>query len=349
MTQANPITLLDRAMAQAPSGRNNAGFWLAQQLHWNGYSEPDAEAVILRFADATGLPHKEVRAILKAEYRRSAKEPWAGSDNGGVKTDQRAAKLARAFPTAPPVKRDPEPDPDSVVRFKRAVRQVKPLASTSAEAYLASRGIPSDVAKSALCKYAPEWVGIGEAVVFPIRNEEGKTIAANGRSLHTKANRTLGPMKLGVFYTSGALEADPIAIVEAPIDALTLALAGLPAIALCGTSSPAMWIVKRLATPAANTPAGHSRTVYLATDNDTAGEQAAARISTGLSLIRTIRLRPFYKDWNEDLTTSGLDSLRERLTQAGVRLQSNNDLEACAEASESHHRRIKRTPVADTY
>lgn len=349
MSQATPETLLDMALARAPAGRNNAGFWLAQQLHANRYEEADAAAVMRQYAAAVGgagkdsYTEREARATLKAEYRREAKEPWSGGNGGGpgaITWQERKARKARqSFPTAPPARRDPEPNPDSVERFRRESKRVKKITGTPAAAYLESRGIPEDLARAARCAYAPAWGSVGQAVVFPIVSEAGKSIAANGRAITKqpadKQKRTYGPKIGGAFLTPGALEADPVAITEAPIDALTLALAGIPAIALCGTSGLPSWLIKRLGSPAADTPAGHSRTVYLAFDNDQAGETAAARIGAAMPLVRTVRLRPKGKDWNEDLTTGGLDSLREWLEAAGTNGKATQYPAESPEASES--------------
>jgi hypothetical protein len=52
----------------------------------------------------------------------------------------------------------------------------------------------------------------------------------------------------------------------------------------------------------------------LATDNDQAGEQAAAELAAALNLgSKCFRLRPRGKDWNEDLVVLGLDALRSAL------------------------------------
>lgn len=87
MTQATADTLVNMALAKYPGLRNKAGHFLAQQLHWNGYSEPDAEAVMLQYANSVGgtgkdaYTTKEARTTLKAEYRRPIEghDPWSGS------------------------------------------------------------------------------------------------------------------------------------------------------------------------------------------------------------------------------------------------------------------------------
>ena len=324
MKEATSDTLLTEALARAPSGRNKAALWLAQQSHWNGYPEPDAEALMIRFVDAVGGGHgkdaftvREALATLKAEYRRPThgREPWTSGTSGGG--DRRIQKARLVFPTAPPKKRDPEPDPDSVRGLRAQLRHIEPLTGTPAEVYLNGRGISSSLALAVKCKYSPTWGVCGPAAVFPIRGEDGKTCAANGRAITPdtpadRKTRTFGPKSLGTFATPGALDADPVAITEACIDALSLAEAGLPAIALCGTSGLPAWLITRLA--AAIVP-GRSRTVFLAFDADQPGEDAAKRIDPQLSLVRTVRVRPHTKDWNADLTTEGADALRRRFSR----------------------------------
>jgi hypothetical protein len=237
------------------------------------------------------------------------KEFW--EDKGALIVTEkcrRGTATRRAFATAPPPRHDPEPSLDSVEGYKRQRRGIRALSESPGEAYLISRGIPLDLAKSSHCKYAPSWGRIGSAVVFPVFDAEGKGIAAAGRALEGSGKQTFGPKSLGVFSTPRALDADPVAITEAPIDALSLALAGLPSVALCGTSGLPSWLITRLAK---SPEPGRSRTVYLAFDDDQAGDTAAAKIEGQLSLVRGLRLRPQgAKDWNAMLTGQGLDSLR---------------------------------------
>jgi DNA primase len=116
-----------------------------------------------------------------------------------------------------------------------------------------------------------------------------------------------GPLELGVFATPGALVAPRIAICEAAFDALSLAAAGLPAIALIGTTSRPDWLRTAL-----------SRTqVAIATDADVAGDAAAQSLATWLSAgSKPIRMRPpeEHKDWNGALLGLGLDSLNNQLS-----------------------------------
>lgn len=82
-------------------------------------------------------------------------------------------------------------------------------------------------------------------------------------------------------------------VAEAPLDALSLAEAGYPAVALCGTDEPA-WLHRICA----------FRRVLLAFDADEAGDRAGERLAPLLSSFgaKCERLRPEGgKDWNEVL------------------------------------------------
>lgn len=322
MAEATPETLFRMAVERAPGGRNNAGHWLAAQLHANGYGEADAVTVMMQYMAAVGggkdpYTGSEALSTLKAEYRRPAKAPW--SDRQGHQSDVRylrkAETIRRTFPTAPPVRQEQEPSEESIEAFQKQCQRLQSFAGSPADAYLGSRQISPDIAGSSRCKYSSHFGKIGEAVVFPIAGESGKTVAIAGRAIQGSDKQTFGPRSKGVFYTHGALDADPVAIVEAPICALTLAMAGLPAIALCGTAGFPSWVAKRLAL--AVSP-GQSRTVYVALDNDAAGSAAAQKISEHFALVNIKRILPECKDWNDDLRTYGLEHLASRLYIQGV-------------------------------
>lgn len=216
-----------------------------------------------------------------------------------------ASAISQIFATAPPT--ISVPDATSVEGFHRQFQRVCPIADTPAEAYLASRDIPAPFAQATDCWYTPGWGAIGAAVIFLIRDNVDTVIAATGRALCGHGKQTFGPKSLGVFTTPGALNADPVALTEAPIDALSLAWIGLPALALCGSSGVPGWLASRLAQ---SPQSGQSRTVLQAFDNDSAGEEAAVRVEAALYLVRSIRLRPEHKDWNEDLMHGGAVGLR---------------------------------------
>jgi hypothetical protein len=185
------------------------------------------------------------------------------------------------------------------------------VAGTFGEYYLADRGIPLEITTAARVRYHRDWFG-APAVVFAIRDRDGDLVAAQGRYLHAAPppkTRTAGPAGKGVFATSGAFEAGLMILTEAPLDALSLAACGYPAIATIGTNMPE-WL------PWACT----FKRVMVATDADQSGDAAAAKWEPALrSAGATVaRLRPVGgKDWNELLARDAA-ALRD-LLHAAVR------------------------------
>lgn len=199
------------------------------------------------------------------------------------------------------------------VDWRAAYAAALPLAAmAAARSYLAARGIPEAVAVAAAAgvRATARWYG-RLALLFAIRDRAGELVAVSGRYLDGRADpkvRTGGAKGVGVFATPGALASDPIIITEAPLDALSLAVCGAPAVALCGTSWPE-WLP------------GHCafRRVALATDADPAGDAAAAHLAVSLWSFgaRTERWRPDGgKDWNELLQARGAAPLRAVLRAA---------------------------------
>ncbi len=171
--------------------------------------------------------------------------------------------------------------------LRAALRERKPLAGTDAAEYLESRGICWDAADANDVRFHANWLGGGPAVLFALRDRKRAAVAAQGRFIapHDPKTKTKskGPVSLGVYATAGALDrmTQVVAIVEAPIDALTLAVCELPAIALCGASNRPAWLRREL----------YGRSVILATDNDAAGDAAASDLKEWLNLrTRTSRL-----------------------------------------------------------
>ena len=184
-----------------------------------------------------------------------------------------------------------------------------PLAGTAGARYLHKRAIPSELAAAAGVRFATNWYGWtskpGAAVLFPIRDEAGQLVAVDSRFTDSERKLAAGGKSRGVFATPGALKAPVLAVTEAPIDALSLAAAGVPAIALCGVSWPA-WLVKAAA----------KQPCIIALDADTPGDEAADRLRAELERYSavTFRLRPkAAKDWNEALVKCGLPALQKAL------------------------------------
>jgi Toprim-like len=259
--------------------------------------------------------HGTVRERWNTEPRRSPRE-------------RARAALRQAFavdgarPAAPGAPSDPpgaDPDRPAAPRppreagdWRNALRDVRPLAGTPGEAYLHRRGIALDLAHEAGVRHGPDWYG-RPAVLFPIYDRDGALVACQGRYVDGRDDpktRTAGPKSRGVFATPGAREADRVAIVEAPIDALSLAACGLPAVALAGTTAPD-WLPVACA----------FKRVLLATDADAAGEEAALKLAPafGAHGARVARLRPARaKDWNEALQTDPEGLRRSLRSQLGA-------------------------------
>jgi hypothetical protein len=173
--------------------------------------------------------------------------------------------------------------------------------------YLLGRRVPLHVAAAAGVRFTRAWYG-RPAALFPVRDRAGELVAVSGRCIDDRTPPTLtgGPKSGGVFATPAALAAEPLVITEAPIDALSLAAAGVPAVALCGKSSPA-WLPELCA----------FRSVVLALDGDQAGDAAATTLAGALHTLgaRVERWRPTAgKDWNELVQRYGVAALQSALT-----------------------------------
>jgi predicted RNA-binding Zn-ribbon protein involved in translation (DUF1610 family) len=189
------------------------------------------------------------------------------------------------------------------------------IGGTPGAGYLNGRGISEQVAALAGSRYCPSWFG-RPAVVFPMFDLDGNLIAANGRYLDGRDNpktRTAGEKSHGLFCAPAVVNGTTfealdkrlpaIILTEAPIDALSLAACGWPAVAFVGTSPP-VWLQR----------ACGLRRVLCAFDDDESGETAAHTVTALLAAYgaRCERLRPGgAKDWNELLLKIGADALND--------------------------------------
>ena len=180
----------------------------------------------------------------------------------------------------------------------------------AAIAYLQKRGITLECARENEVRFVARWHG-RPTLGFPFKAPGGEVVALAGRALRDGGmdKPASGPKKAGAFWATalgfGALDATLPAIIlcEAPFDALSLALAGYPALALGGTNAPA-WLHQKCA----------FRRVLLAFDADEAGDAAALKIGLNLASFgaNCQRLRPQgAKDWNELLQRGGNEALEE--------------------------------------
>jgi DNA primase len=202
-----------------------------------------------------------------------------------------------------PVAPSPQLTAEERAELLDALRGGYPLLGSNGERYVASRGIDPAFAVSCRIGYHPAWLGRGEAVIFLGFDLTGHLACAQGRYLSPTVApkaRSRGKVSLGVFSTPQAFakglygQGEPVAITEAPFDAVALAQNGLPSIAIFGSSNRQAWLRKALA----------GRDVILAFDDDRAGEEAAEAFRTFLNRgtdTRTgLRFAP-YKDAAEML------------------------------------------------
>ena len=195
----------------------------------------------------------------------------------------------------------PPPEPEPTESLQRAHQwEYMRLRGTPGEDYLRRRGIALRVAERAGVRFCAQFGG-GEAVVFPFRDRQGRLLAVQGRYLADGQQKvkTYGAVSRAVFASDKeAWRAPVLAVCEAPIDALSLQMCGVPAFAVGGTG------LRRFLLPVL----GIGRTVLLAFDADGAGDSAAKEWQGALEpfACQVKRLRPpVGKDWNECLQTQG--------------------------------------------
>ncbi len=299
--------LLDRALTDSQGGRNKAGLWLACQLRDNLPSQTEAEVVMREFAARVPQNNhrdrytvNEALSSLRQAYKEQPREPWATGE-------EEKPKPRRVKPVTDFKREEPKPDPDAMKRLQEYVKGCVAVANSPAAEYLLCRGIPTGLAQGDGIKYAASWGSVGEAVVFPVRDKMGAIVAAQGRSIHEKKFETIGMRSLGVFMTRHSIGKNPVAVTEAPIDALTLELCGLSSMALCGSSGLPHWLKCEFGKTTIVDGIPRGRVVFLATDNDDTGDASAKKLEAEIASTgaRCIRLVSPLKDWNECLLERG--------------------------------------------
>lgn len=280
---------------------------------------PDRDRKERRFlcplADCLGKPRTDAHRCLSLNKETGAWKCHRCQETG-ILTDYRK-------PAVPPSRRDRAraglrqrfavPQPRATARpateWRAALREVELLPGSPGADYLARRGVPLSVALAARVRFSLNWYGRA-AVVFPVRCPAGKLVGAQGRYLDGAApkTRSAGRISDGLFASAGAWESEALILCEAPIDALSLAAAGFPALAALGCGLRE-WLPARAAL----------RTVFVATDADAAGDAAAEQWAARLTPLgaRVRRLRPVGgRDWNEVLIRDGAERLAASLRAA---------------------------------
>jgi Toprim-like len=215
-----------------------------------------------------------------------------------------------------PVAIETKPTPKSY-DYQRIEAYLQPTIGSPAADYLAnSRAIPLEALASfpnvrympKVNELPPHHKYISESVAFLLCDPDENPVGIQLRSIDGNAKpiykATDAPH---IFATPGALQAHNPIITEAPIDALTLAIAGYPAIATCGTNFPEALAQKF-----------KGKKVILAQDADEAGDKAVTEITKILEsndVTKRGRLRPAgAKDWNEYAQKYGIKTLASHLT-----------------------------------
>ncbi len=178
-------------------------------------------------------------------------------------------------------------------------------------------------------------------MVFPIVDQDGELVGIQGRAIdaahHGEKVVTRGSG--GVFCSTGtfadAVRNQRVVIVEAPIDALSLATAGVrPVPATRGTSGPD-WLPRTLA----------FKLVVLGHDDDEPdqfgerpGDAAALKAAPVFRSFGAIveRWRPALKDWNDVLMQYGSEVLRHELADDQAGDVAQPALAAMAQIVEDH-------------
>ncbi len=129
-----------------------------------------------------------------------------------------AAAFARVFRTEPLPTTVSTAECPSEAMLRKTLRSAQPLADTIAEQYLDGRGIPFEMAKASGVFFSANFYG-RPAVVFPMLNKAGETVAINGRFVDgrerdgsSRKTQIAGRKSLGLFITPGALEAETVAV-----------------------------------------------------------------------------------------------------------------------------------------
>lgn len=202
----------------------------------------------------------------------------------------------------------------------------EPITYTPGAAYLRDRGIDDDLAYEAGIRYADRfvvedregsvWGRAERCILFPFTDRAGQVVAINVRFIDVPSSDqkrktvTLGPRNSGAVMVCDPLSRDPIVVVEGPIDALSLTMAGVPALALVGTAGTG-WLPEACVL----------KNVAIALDNDERGDGGAERLRSILTPVgaRMARWRPSAKDWNDDLRATGPEALRARIDELYAR------------------------------
>ncbi len=258
-----------------------SGAWECKRCHASGLLTEHHT----KKADKKHPPHRMTGSITPKTAKETAITPAKTSVKTAVKTAV---------------------NPEEVAKYDQLLTRCAPIKGTPAEAYLRGRGItmiPEELV------YHPNPLLIGPSVGFPLIGKDNLPAglvfrAIEGKEFRIKKNPRYQASGQ-VFVTLNALNAPRVMIVEAPIDALSLAACGIPAIATIGTTFPD-WLAGVL---------GPNKIVCMGYDNDEAGEAGVNRLDpkklgkVGIQEAHRVRPPKGCKDWNDALQQFGSNAL----------------------------------------
>ncbi len=211
--------------------------------------------------------------------------------------------------------------------WTQRLRGGQEIAGTPGEDYLRTRSISSLFATASRMRYHPRWFAKPEkrwygrpAIIYPLIDPtRGKDalVAAEGRYIDGKEKtdktkyhkaQIAGPKGAGIFITPEALTQTFLIITEGPIDALSLAECGIPAIATCSAQNQPPFLAALC----------RGKTVWTAFDPDTAGSNGTQTLAATLATagIQSHYLRPPEgMDWNDCLCVYGRRAMQSALAE----------------------------------
>lgn len=242
---------------------------------------------VLQLAVLLGLAGSNTAAVsyLARNYNIPEEPLGQGTES---RPQPRRGNFAKPVPRVVPFAKQAEEVDDATLERVAARRsECRSILGTLGAEYLRHRGFEPDAADACGVLFHPNWERRGPAIVFQIFDKKARLVGLQGRfcglSKPPVEPKVMGwgNVGAGVFSTPGALRTGkdgldgPVAITEGPLDAIALAVNGMPAIAICGAANvPAFeakngWLLSILA----------GKPVALALDNDEAGQKAREKIA----------------------------------------------------------------------
>lgn len=292
MPQTHTFALADFTAIDPEGGKG--GRWLCPTQQCSGHTDPRRHRSVSMVVE-TGLWNCKrcgSRGQLTERWKPMERLGWKERVAAQVLREEERIMRSLVAPAVPPFPTDGI-SPEEVSFRSGSLRALGsvPVALT----FLESRGFCAQtlpLLHASGVRFAHDfgrdrdgkWGG-APAIVFPIRDENDKLIACQGRMITPKEGSpkalTFGHRAFGVFRARSLRPSSQLAICEAPLDALAMAVAGFDAVALCGCSGLPEWL--RLGSC--------GRRYLIATDADEAGDLAAIKLARELAAVGAITTR----------------------------------------------------------